>query len=67
MGQHFGRAQRAKAPGPGKAEVAGQAVQEAGGIEIAGAGRIDQFFRDDGIDDMDFVAADDDRTLFRPG
>src|SRR5437588_6147461 len=66
MGDDLGRTQAAELAAAGQGFAAGEAEQEAGGVEIAGAGRVDDLADGRGGHLVGLVSGDDDRAVLAP-
>ena len=66
VGDDLSGSQRAEAGASCHVLAGGEAIQEAGGIEIAGAGRVDNLIHLCGFDHVHFVASDCHNMSARP-
>ena len=66
MGNHFRRGDGAEASGFRHAHPLGVAVQKTGGVSIAGARGVEDFFNRFGLYFGDGIALDDDGAFFAP-
>ena len=66
VGDHLGGGERPESPAVGQPQPVGEPVQEAGGVEVAGARGVDHLVDGMGVDDVELVARDDHRPGLAP-